>query len=506
MELQLLLQGFMNILDPQVIFWCVLGVIIGTLVGALPGLGPTAGVALLLPLSFTIGELNALTLLMSIYQGSMYGGSLTSILINVPGDASSAVTTLDGYQLTKKGKPGIALALSAIGSFIGGMIGFIGLIFLTPYVAKWAYVFGSPEYFALMLFALIATSGLGDKKLIKGLIAMGLGLLISMIGSDSIQGINRLTFRFFELMDGIDFVVVAIGVFGLSEVLILIEEKAKKSEEYKGKIPFRELFPTVKQILRNKWSIARGSIIGFLVGILPGAGATIATFLSYDLEKKLSKTPEEFGKGAEQGVSAPESANNASVGGALIPLFSLGIPGSGTTAVLLGALVMFGLQPGPLMLQKSGDLVWAVIAGLVFANVLLFILNTAFVPAFAILIKKAQPYLIPLIAALCFIGVYTLSNSFFDIGLMMIFGLLGYFMKKFDFPLTPFVLAVVLGKMIETNLRQSLLISKNDMTIFFTRPLSLTFMILTILILCLPVISKIYKLTVTNRRITKHEG
>ncbi|MBD1381786.1 tripartite tricarboxylate transporter permease [Metabacillus arenae] len=499
MELQFLMEGFVSLLNPQVIMWCLVGVTLGTLVGALPGLGPTAGVALLLPLCFSLDTLEALVLLMGIYQGTMYGGRMSSILVNVPGEASAVVTAFDGYPMTKKGKAGYALALSAIASFIGGMIGFMGLVFLTPLVADWALIFSSPEYFALILFALLATSGLGDQSLLKGLIAMGLGLLLSMVGMDAIQGSQRLTFGLLGLWDGIELVVVAVGIFGISEVLVNIESKGKRSgdgdsSDIARKIPFKELFPTIKQIISNGWSIVRGALTGFFVGTLPGAGATVATFLSYSTEKKLSKTPEQFGKGKDQGLSGPESANNASIGGALIPLFSMGIPGSGTGAILLGALIMLGLQPGPLMIEKSGDIIWATIAGLMLANVLLLILNTAFVPGFAWLIEVVKPYLAPLIAALCFIGVYMINYSYFEVGLMLLLGVLGYFLKKFHFPLAPIVLALVLGGMLETNYRQSLLLSHNDFSIFFTRPIALVFMLLTIFVLIFPIIKKVFKI------------
>ncbi|MEL7568437.1 MAG: tripartite tricarboxylate transporter permease [Dehalobacterium sp.] len=491
MELEYLLEGFTSLWDPQVILWCLIGVVIGTLVGSLPGLGPMAGIAILLPLSFTLGQLEALLLIMGVYQGAMYGGSISSILINVPGEASSVVTTFDGYQMTKKGKAGYALALSAISSFSGGMISFVGLVFLTPIVASWALAFGPPEYFALMLFTLIATSGLGGNTLTKGLISMGIGLLASMVGTDSIEGVQRLTFGFVDLWDGIGLIPLAVGIFGFSEVLFIIEDMGKESENLTKKIPFRELFPTVKQIVGNAWSILRGALIGFFVGTLPGAGASVSTFISYSVEKNLSKHPEKFGTGIDEGISGPESTNNASVGGALIPLFSLGIPGSGTGAILMGALIMLGLQPGPLMLEKSGDVIWATIAGLMLANVFLLILNTAFVPTFTMLIAKAQPYLAPLVATLCLVGVYMLEYSFFDVGFSLMFGLMGFFMKKYGFPLPPVILGLVLGGMIEMNYRQSLLLSHNSFSIFFTRPIAFVFMILTIGVIILPVFKKL---------------
>jgi putative tricarboxylic transport membrane protein len=490
-ELQHLFNGFIDLfLDPEAFLWCFIGVTIGTLVGTLPGLGPSAGMAVLLPLTFSLSPLQALLLLMGIYQGVMYGGRISSILINVPGEAMAVATSFDGYPMAKKGKAGYALALSAIASFIGGTIGFIGLVLLTPHVSDWALVFGPPEYTVLMIFALIATGTLGGNSLIKSLITIVFGLLLSTVGSDPVHGSERLTFGFINLWDGISFVVVAIGLFGMSEVLMMIKTRLDQTEGFNERLPFNELFPKIKQIMNNMGSILRGSVIGFVIGILPGAGATIATFLSYSVEKRVSKKPEKFGTGVDQGLSAPEAANNASIGGELIPLFSLGIPGSGITAILLGALIMIGLQPGPSMLDKSGDIIWASIAGLIVANVMLLILNTAFVPMFTLVIKKVQPYLISFVTVLCIIGVYFYNNRFFDVGLMILFGILGYFMRQYGFPLASLILGIVLGSMIEMNLRQTLLITENDVTVFFTRPLSLLFVLLSVGFLVFPLIKK----------------
>jgi putative tricarboxylic transport membrane protein len=486
-QIQDLLLGLMTILQPEFLIWCLIGITLGTLAGALPGVGPVTGIAILLPITYGMNPISALLLLMGIYQGSMYGGRISSILLNVPGDAAAVVTTFDGYPLTKKGKAGYALTLSAFASFIGGIIGFTGLVFLTEPITNIALAFGAPEYFALMIFALIATSGLTEKKPFKPIVATLLGLLIAAVGTDPISGTERFTFGFLELWKGIDFVVIAVGTFGLSEVFIRMEQKVDFNK-VKNKVPFSDLFPRIGELLSDSWTIIRSSVLGFLIGVLPGAGATIATFITYSMEKKLAKNPEEFGEGASKGVSGPEAANNATVGGALIPLFSLGIPGSGTTAILLGALMMLGLQPGPLMFEKSGDIVWAAIAGLFLANFLLLILNTAFVPMFAILIQKAEAYLGPAIAALCIIGTYMLNNSMFDVGMMMFFGILGYFLRKFGFPLAPLVLAVILGPILEENFRQSLIMSNSEFNVFFTRPISLVLLVISFVILLLPIV------------------
>lgn len=488
--IQELITGFSTILQPEFLFWCVVGITLGTLAGALPGVGSVTAIAILLPITYGMHPISALLLLMGIYQGAMYGGRISSILINVPGDSSAVVTTFDGYPLTKQGRSGYALTLSAFASFIGGLVGFIGLVFLTGPITKIALSFGAPEYFSLMVFALIATSGLAEKKPFKSVVATLLGLLIAAIGVDPISGSQRFTFGILDLWKGVEFVVIAVGVFGMSEVFFRMEEKVDL-DKVKRKIPFSDLFPKIGELMKDTWSIIRGSFVGFIIGVLPGAGATISSFLVYSMEKKISKKPEEFGKGASAGLSAPEAANNATVGGALIPLFTLGIPGSGTTAILLGALMMLGLQPGPLMFEKSGDIIWAAIAGLLLANLLLLLLNIIFVPAFASLIQKSDAYLGPIIASLCIIGVFLLNNSMFDVGLMVFFGVFGYFLRKFGFPLAPLVLAVILGPILEENLRQSLMISDNQINIFFTKPISLVLLLVSFVIIFLPLIRRI---------------
>lgn len=480
-----LLQGFADLWTLQSLLWSVVGVTLGTIIGALPGLGPVAGIAVLLPLSFTLETIPALVLLMAVYQGAMYGGRISSILINVPGEPSAVVTAFDGYPLTRQGKAGYALSLSAIASFVGGMIGFAGLVFLMPYLGRLGLRFGPPEMFALMLFALIATSGFGQSNAIKGLISMCLGLIVAVIGIDQVSGDVRAAFGTFLLWDGVSFVAIAVGLFGISEALSLVRTR-HRPEEALPDIALRELIPGVSDLVRNAGSTLRGSLIGFFVGVLPGAGSTIATFMSYSAERKLSKHPETFGKGAEQGLSGPEAANNASIGGALVPLFTLGIPSSAITAVLLGALITVGLQPGPRMLETSGPVIWATIAGLLLANVLLLILNTAFVPIFTILIRWCQPYLVSFITVLCIIGVYFDNFAFFDVGVMLAFGIIGYFMREYDYPLAPLILAVVLGPLLETSLRQSLLLSANSPAIFVTRPITLTLLAAAMLVLLVP--------------------
>jgi putative tricarboxylic transport membrane protein len=482
-----LIQGFGNLFTFDALLWCVIGVLVGTLIGALPGLGPVAGIAVLLPLCFTLDTVPALMLLMGVYQGALYGGRVSSILINVPGEPTAVVATFEGYPMTRQGRAGYALSLSAIACFVGGMIGFIGLVVLMPYLSAWGLLFGPPEMFALMVFALVTTSGLGSKNLLKGLISLGIGLLVATIGLDQISGEERMTFGTVDLWDGVSFVAVAVGLFGMSEVLELVLNRYQPGPDL-PRLRMRELLPNGRDLGRNTGAILRGSVIGYIVGALPGAGATIATFMSYSTEKRFSKTPEKFGTGVDQGLSGPEAAGNASIGGSLVPLFTLGIPGGAITAVLLGALITLGLEPGPRMLERSGDVVWTTIAGLFLANVLLLVFNTAFVPAFATLIRAAQPYLASLIAALCVLGVYLESFRFFDVAVMLFFGILGYFMRRFDIPLAPLILAVVLGPMIETSLRQSLLMSASSPEIFVARPITLVLLVATVGVLLLPAI------------------
>lgn len=487
-----LMQGFADLATFDALLWSIIGVLLGTFIGALPGLGPVAGIALLLPLSFTLDTVPALVLLMAIYQGAMYGGRISSILINVPGEPSAVVTTFDGYPMTRQGRAGYALSISAIASFVGGTIGFIGLIFLMPYLSAVGLRFGPPEMFALMLFALVATSGFGQDNLLKGLVSLGIGLLIAVIGLDRITGDVRISYGTFLLWDGVSFVAIAVGLFGISEALALLTER-ERPEEKLPDIRLKELIPGRQDLLNNAGSILRGSLLGYVIGVLPGAGSTIATFMSYSVEKRLSRTPEKFGAGADQGLSAPEAANNASIGGALVPLFTLGIPSSAITAVLLGALITVGLQPGPRMLETSGNVIWATIAGLFLANFLLLIFNTAFVPAFTVLIRWSQPYLISFIMVLCIIGVYFDKLQFFDVGVMLVFGILGYFMRINRYPLAPLILAVVLGPLLETNLRQSLLLSANSPEIFFSRPISLTLLSATVVVLLLPGLRHVWR-------------
>ncbi|TKG72806.1 tripartite tricarboxylate transporter permease [Prauserella endophytica] len=472
METLTLLSGGLTAIlsDPATLAWCALGVTIGTVVGALPGIGTVTTMAVLLPLTFGLSPVSALVLLVAIYLGGMFGGRISSILLNIPGDASSVVSTFDGYPLARQGRVGYALTLSAVASFVGGLIGFAGLALLAAVLAKAAILFGPAEYFLLVCLVLLLTSGISNATRSKAIAAVSLGVIISTVGLDRITGDERFTWGIVDLWDGADLVVVAIGIFGLSEVIVRVRDGGRIDSS--GKLPLRSLFPPVPTVTRYAPSMARGGLIGFLIGIFPGAGASMATFIAYAAEKTLGKDRETFGKGNPRGLAAPEAADNASVGGALIPTLSLGIPGSASGAMILGGLVMVGLQPGPELFTKSADIVWAVIAAVLVANVLLLVLNTVLVPFFATALRVISPYLTVFIASLCFVGVYSLRGNFFDVLLMVAFGLIGYLMRRSGYPLTSLLLGVVLGPMLEDNLRRALLVSRGDWSVFWSSPVT----------------------------------
>lgn len=417
----------------------------------------------------------------------MYGGSTTSILLNTPGESSSVVTTLDGYQMAKKGRAGSALSISAIGSFVGGIVTLIAMIALAQPLSTIAIKFGPAEYFSLMLLGLAAVSGLAGKSVTKALIMTVCGLLIGTIGIDNVSGIARFTFDVPWLYQGVEFLTIAVGLFALGEVFKTILEK----EEDDGEIAkISNLIPSKEEFKESAGPIARGSLLGFFVGILPGAGATLASFFSYLMEKRISKKPEKFGTGAIAGVAGPETANNAASGGAMIPLLTLGIPGSGTTAILMGALMMYNVQPGPLLFEDHPQVAWGLIASMFIGNLMLLILNLPLVKVFAKIIETPKKYLIPIIIAISIFGVYAVQVSTYDLLLLLGCGVLGYFLSKNDYPIAPLVLGLVLGPMIENNMRRALTISDGDYSLFFTRPLSLTFLIVTALWLLIPVLLK----------------
>ncbi len=479
--------GFSVAFTPINLLVVMLGVIVGTVIGALPGIGPVAGLSILIPLAFGMDPTSAMILMCGVYYGCMYGGTITSVLMNVPGESSSIMTYLDGYAMAQKGRAGPALTIAAIGSFVAGTFSVVMLTVLAPPIADAALQFGPPEYFALMLLGLSAISGLTGKSRAKGY-AMGfVGLALAMVGLDPIGGTPRYSYGHLELLDGIGFLPVAVGLFGLCAVLVMVDQLVDIKVM---KTTLREMLITKQDIKDSAMPIARGSFIGFLVGVLPGAGATIATFLAYAAEKRISKTPELFGTGIVAGVASPEAANNASTGGAMIPLLTLGIPGSGSTAVMLGVLTLFNLQPGPLLFSKNPDFVWGLIASMYIGNVMLLVLNIAFVPAFVAVLRVPYRILAPLIAIFCVVGVYSVNYSVFDLWIMLVFGVIGYLMTKMDYPLAPLVLALVLGGQMEVSLRQSLKMSEGDISTFFTRPISGVIMAVVIVIVLWPIMKR----------------
>jgi putative tricarboxylic transport membrane protein len=489
-----LLQGFQVALTPSNLMMCVVGVVLGTVIGVLPGLGPPATIAMLLPLTFKLDPTGAMIMLAGIYYGAKYGGSTTSILLNVPGESSSVVTCLDGYQLARKGRAGAALGMAAIASFIAGTFGVVALMLVAPPLARLSLAFSAPEYFALMVLGLAMVVLLAGESLTKALLAMLVGLWLAGMGTDLFTATSRYTFGRVELLGGIDFIIVAIGVFAIAEVLANMEpaEAAEVIPVPKG---FRNLLPTWEDMKKCRFAFLNGSLVGFLIGILPGAGATIASFMSYGIEKAVSRHPEEFGHGAIEGVAAPEGANNAETGGALVPLLTLGIPGSGTTAILLAALVLWGFKPGPLFIQDSPQLFWGLVASMYIGNLLLLLLNLPLVAVFAQLLKIPGYAMFPLILGVSIVGVYSVASSMFQLGLLALFGLVGYAMRKFDFPTAPLVLGLVLGDSMERALRQSLMMSQGDLSILL-RPIPSVLLAIAALLFVVPLFKRFNALRV----------
>lgn len=472
------------------LMYCFVGVLMGTLVGVLPGLGPTAAIALLLPVSFHIPPVSTIIMLAGIYYGAMYGGSTTSILVNIPGEAASVITCLDGYQMAKKGRAGPALGIAAFGSFIAGTIGVVGIMLVAPPMAKFALAFGPAEYFSLMLMGIVIIIYMSSGSILKDLLSAMFGLLLGTIGMDSISGTQRLTFGILELTDGIGFIPAVMGLFGVSEILVNVE-RAVVTTLVTDKV--KNLLPNLQDWKESFWPIIRGTVLGFFMGVLPGPAPVISTYASYALEKKISKTPEIFGTGHIVGVAGPEAANNAASSGAMIPLFTLGIPANSVIAVLLGAFMIHGLQPGPMFITKYPDVFWATIVSMYLGNVMLLVLNLPLIPLWIKVLKVPYTVLFPLILIFCLIGVYSLNFSQVEITLMIGFGVLGYLMKKYKFEMPPLILALVLGPMIESNLRLSLLISQGDPTTFLRRPLSAVFMIVSTLLIVLAMLPGIQK-------------
>jgi len=476
--------GFAVALTPINLLYCFLGSFIGTAIGVLPGIGPPATIALLLPVTYGIPATSAIILLAGIFYGAMYGGSTTSILLNIPGEAASVVTCLDGYQMARQGRAGAALAISAFGSFIAGTLGVVGLMLLAPPLAAFAVKFGPPENFALLVLGLMMVGYLAGESMTKGLMMACLGLLLGTVGLDPIMGTQRFTYGIFKLSEGFEFILVAMGLFGIGEVLANVEQNIK-AEVFQTKI--RGLLPNREEWRTSAAPIARGSLLGFLIGVLPGGGAIISSFISYALEKKLSKHPERFGKGAIEGVAAPESANNSAATSSFIPLLTLGIPGNASIAVIFAALLIHGVRPGPLLVAEKPEVFWGLIASMYIGNIMLLVLNLPLIGLWVKLLKVPYPLLAPLILVFVIIGAYSVNNSVFDVGVTIVFGLLGYVIRKFNFEPAPLVLAMILGPQLEASLRRSLIYSHGDLLVFFERPISAALMALALLMLLSPI-------------------
>lgn len=485
-----LLIGLGVAIQPINIMWVTIGGVLGTIIGMLPGLGPASGVAILLPLTFSMGPVGALITMSGVYYGAMYGGSRASILLNTPGDGAAIASCWDGYPLAiKKRRPEAALAISGIASFIGGMIATVFIIFLAQPLALFAIKFGPAEYLMLYMFALSATATMsGEGKVMKGFVSMFIGLMISTVGIDSLSGIQRFTFGKMELMGGIDFLIAIIGIYALGEVFEGLGAIGKGPGKMQTK--FGKIWITKEDWKRSWPSILRSTPLGFLIGVLPGTGATMAAVMAYNQEKNLCKHGKEFGEGAIEGLAAPEAANNAASVGALIPMMTLGIPGSGTTAVMLGALLMLGLQPGPLLFQNSPEIAWGVIASMIIGNVILAIINIPLAGGLVRILAIPERVLFPLILGLSFIGTYAISNSTLDFTILVVFGLLGLFMKRAGYPNSPMVLGAIVGGAIEEKFRQALTISNGSYSVFFKSPISLVLFALTIGAFLLPVFQK----------------
>jgi putative tricarboxylic transport membrane protein len=466
-----LAMGFSIVLTPWTLALAVIGCFIGTMVGTLPGLGPANGVAILIPISFTLGldAVSALVLLTSVYYGAMYGGRISSILLNIPGDEPAMMTTLDGYPMARQGRAGDALVVSGVASFVGAFVATIGLMLMAPMLARVAFHFGPAEYFALYMLAFCTLGGVGSNNQAKAALSAGIGLGIAMIGLDKVTGMPRFTFGELHLMDGVDFLVAIVGLFAISEMFLFIESKGKESaigvKLGKIAIPW-------KDIVATKGAMARGTVIGFIAGVLPGAGASLGSFLAYIMEKSVASDKNSFGKGNPKGVAAPEAGNNAAAGGALIPMLTLGVPGSGTTAVLLALLLTLNVTPGPLLFAERPEIVWSLIAALLIANVVLLVMNVPLVKIFVQVLSVPGYVLLPGITMIAFVGIYSLTGSSFDMLLMVAFGVLGYIMRKLAIPTVPVILGILLGNHMEDSLRRAMVLSDGDWTFLLSSNIS----------------------------------
>jgi len=481
-----LAMGFSVALTPLNILIALVGAFVGTAVGVLPGLGPTATISLLLPISVYLDRTGAVILMSGIYYGAMYGGSITSILIKIPGEAASVITCIDGYQMARKGRAGAALGISAIGSFLAGIAATLGIAFVGPKVANVALAFGPVEKAAMLVLGLTLILGVGQGSKLRGTAMIGLGLLLGTVGIDAVSGEERFVFDVPSLRDGFGIAIVAMGLFGLSEVLMMVEQKAAAPAIMAYSRRLRDLLPNREETRRSVGPVARGSVIGFLLGLLPGGGAVIASFVSYLVEKKIARRPEEFGHGAVEGVAGPEAANNAAAQASFIPLLCLGIPANAVIGVIMGALLIQGVTPGPRLVAEHPAMFWGVIASMFIGNLMLVVLNIPLVGLFVSLLRVPQGIMSVMIVLFCTIGAYSLANSLFDVGAMIAFGFLGYGLRKAGFDVAPLLLAYVLGAMFEQSLRQGLIIGYGSPMVFLQSPISATFLALAVSVIAVP--------------------
>ncbi|KQS71141.1 tripartite tricarboxylate transporter permease [Modestobacter sp. Leaf380] len=486
------LDGFLVVIEPTNLLYCLIGVVIGMLIGVLPGLGPAATIAILLPLTIGIEPVTSIIMLAGIFYGAQYGGTITSVLLKLPGEASSVVTVFDGHAMAKQGRAGTALGIAAIGSFVGGTVSIVALSFLAPVIAGYALDFGPPEYTALALLGILLVSTVSSGSRPKALIAACLGLALATIGRDGFTGAERFTFDNLSLADGLDFVPIAMGLFGLGEILYNLEERHRAVN---APTKVSNVWPSRSDLKQSRGAVGRGSVIGFFLGILPGGGAVLASLAAYAIEKRRAKDPSRFGKGAVEGVAAPETANNAAATSSFIPLLTLGIPANATMAVIFGALLIQGITPGPQLVTEEPELFWGVINSMYIGNVLLLVMSIPLVGVFVRILRVRPAILAPITVLITLIGVYTVNNNVFDIVLVIVFGVIGYLMKKCGFDPGPLVLAFVLGSLLESSLRRSLLLFDGDPTGFFTRPISGVLLTVFLVVLLLPVVQ-----AVRNRR------
>lgn len=490
MDFTAFLDGFSVVAEPQNLLYCLVGVLIGMLIGVLPGLGPAATIAILLPIVYGTDPVSSIIMLAGIFYGAQYGGTITSVLLRLPGEASSVVTVFDGFAMAKQGRAGAALGIAAIGSFIGATVSIIGLSLLAPVIAGYALDFGPPEMAALALLGILLVSTIGSGHMLKALVAAGIGMLLATVGRDTFSGAERFTFGSIQLTDGIDFVVVAMGLFGVGEILYNLEERHGKvhSPAKVGRV-----WPTRSELKESSGAIGRGSVIGFFLGVLPGGGAVMSSLAAYATEKRVSKHPERFGRGAIQGVAAPETANNAAATSSFIPLLTLGIPANASMAILFGALLILGVTPGPQLVDERPDLFWGVINSMYIGNLILLLLSIPLVGIFVKVLRIRPAILAPITVLITVLGVYTINNSVFDIYVMIFFGAVGYLMKKLGFEPGPMVLAFVLGALVEGNVRRAMIIFDGDPTGFVTRPISGTILALFVAVAIWPLLSKLVR-------------